>query len=62
MDAWNLITEEIRGSVGDGEWLHANSLGAVADVFARTFALMGSCRCPFYITPAMAREWLGRGK
>ena len=57
MDAWNWIPREIKGGAGGGEWLHADSLGAMADVFGRTFALMGSCRFPLYVTPAMAREW-----
>ena len=57
MDAWNWITKEIRGNMGDGGWLRADSLREIADVVARTFALMGSRRFPLYITPSRAREW-----
>ena len=57
MDAWNWITKEIRGNMGDGGWLRADSLWEIADVVARTFALMGSRRFPLYITPSRAREW-----
>ena len=53
-DAWNCV-KEIREDPGDGEWLHADILGVIADVCARTFALMGNCRFPVYITPATTR-------
>ena len=58
MDAWNWAME-IKEKVGDGEWLHADGLGALADVLTRTFSMIGNCRFPLYITPDMAREWVG---
>ena len=39
MDAWNWITVEIKGNIRDGEWLHADILGAPAGVFPRTVHL-----------------------
>ena len=57
MDAWNWITGGIKGKVSNGEWLHTDSLRAIADVFARTFGLARTWRFPLYITPATAREW-----
>ena len=56
MDACNWAAEEIKGNIGDGERLHADSLGAIADASVRTFALMGTCRFLLYTTRAMARE------
>ena len=37
--------------------MHADGLGAIADVSARTFSMVGNCRFPLYITPDVAREW-----
>ena len=37
--------------------MHADSLGAIADVIARVISLMGNSRFPLRITPVMAREW-----
>ena len=34
----------------------------VADVSARTFAFIGNCRFPLYVTPALARERFGAWK
>ena len=58
-DAWNWVSKEIKGNIANGKWLHADSPGAIANVFARTFALIGNCRFPSHITHAMAREWFG---
>ena len=32
MDAWKWITGEIKGDIENGERMHADSLGAIADV------------------------------
>ena len=37
--------------------MHADSLGAIADVSSCTLHLMGNCRLPLHITSVMAREW-----
>ena len=55
-DVWNWVAEEIKGNIGDGDWLQAACLGAIAGVFARTPASMGSCCFPLYFAPAVARE------
>ena len=39
-------------NIGNGGWLHAESLGAIADVCPP-----GTNRFPLYIIPAVAREW-----
>ena len=57
MDAWNWVTKEIRGEIGGGEWLHAESLGAIAGVFARTPALVDIVAFR-YISPQL---WLASG-
>ena len=44
MLAWQRVVTEARENVGGGDWMHADCLGALADTFARTFALMGNCR------------------
>ena len=57
MDGRNWIVGEIEGNISYGEMPHDDILGAIADVFDRAFALIGSCRFPLYIAPTMAREW-----
>ena len=55
--AWNWVTNEIKGDGGNREWMRADCLGVVADIFARTLAVAGNCRFPLYTNPAMAQEW-----
>ena len=57
MDAWNWVTKEIRGEIGGGEWLHAESLDSFADIFSNAFTLIGNCRFPLYTTADKAQEW-----
>ena len=46
MDAWNWVTEQIKEDAGYSDWMHADSLGAIADVFGRVVPIMGNCRVP----------------
>ena len=42
--AWNWIASQIKTHVtGDG-WMHSSSIVKIADIFARTFTMMGNCR------------------
>ena len=56
------MVQDIYENAGDGEWMHADCIGEIADIFARTFAAMGNCRSPLYITPLMAVEWFSSWK
>ena len=56
VDAWNWITGEIKGNIGNVEWFRYESLGAVAEVCTRTFDFIGNSRFPPYITLVKARE------
>ena len=40
----------------DDTWAQAPSLSKIATIFARTFALMGKCRFPLYISQSLAGE------
>ena len=40
----------------DDAWAQAPSLSKIATIFARTFALMGKCRFPLYISQSLAGE------
>ena len=53
---------EIRGNIRAGDRTHADCLGAIADTFARTVALMGHCRFPLYTNGDMAQEWFDSWK
>ena len=52
------VAKEIRDNVGDSKWLDAESLGAVADIFARTFAMAGNHLFPLYFTLIIAHDWI----
>ena len=54
---WNWITERIKENVGNSDWMHAGSLGAIADVSGRVSPLMGDRRSPLFFNPLIAREW-----
>ena len=43
----------------DETWTQAPNLSKIADIFARTFALMGKCRFPLYFSKTKAEEWFG---
>ena len=51
------VAKEINEDVGDGEWFHAACFGEITDILHRTFAAMGHCLFPLYITPVIATEW-----
>ena len=51
--AYQWIPGEIKDNAKDGNWLHGDSLGAVADIFA----VVGNCRFLPYFPPTMAGEW-----
>ena len=40
MNAWNWVTARIKGNLDDSNWMHAEGLGATADVFAQVFREM----------------------
>ena len=42
--------------MGDSNWLHADSLGSIADTFLNTSTIMGTCRFPPYTVGVMALE------
>ena len=54
--AWGWTTDEIKRNVMDDTWAQAPSLSNVATIFARTFALMGKCRFPLYISQSQAGD------
>ena len=51
INARNGENKEINENLGDGDWMHADSLGATPDVFARVSPLVGNCRFPLYLAP-----------
>ena len=62
MIAWAWVVLEIRTHVGDASWTHDAGLDSIADIFSDTFALMGNCRFPLYITGGMVQEWFDSWK
>ena len=48
------IKRQIKKNVMDGTWTQAPNLSKIADIFARTFLLMGKCRFPLYISKTTA--------
>ena len=55
--AWNWAVTWIRNNVCDKQWMHAQSLAEIADIFTRTFAMMGNCRSPLYFPRGKAEDW-----
>ena len=55
--AWKWAASQIQDNVRDEQWMHANCLKDIADIFSRTFAMMGNCRFPLYITGELAEVW-----
>ena len=51
------MASQIKDDVGNEQWMHANCLAAIADIFSRAFTMAGNCRFPLYITGEMAKEW-----
>ena len=56
MLAWEWAASEIKTHVGDLNWLRANSLDSIADIFSDAFALVGTCRPPPYTSGEMGLE------
>ena len=54
--AWNWVLMQIKTNVLDESWMHSPILAEIADIFARTFAMMGNCRLPLYISETKAEE------
>ena len=51
------MVSEIRGNAGNEQWMHANCLTAIADIFPEALTMGGNCRFPLYITGEMAEKW-----
>ena len=51
------MASQIQDNVRDEQWTHANCLKDIADIFSRTFTMVGNCRFLLYITGEMAEEW-----
>ena len=44
--AWDWVVAEIRTHLGDANWMHADSLDSIADIFSTALTLRGNCRFP----------------
>ena len=54
--AWNWAVAQIENNVGDGQWMRAQSLAKIADIFTRSFTMLGNCRFPLFILQEKAEE------
>ena len=55
--AWKWVVEQIRSHVPDRKWIHAQSLGRLAQIFGQMFFAMGRCKFPLYFNESLAGEW-----
>ena len=55
--AWEWVAGQTKKNVMDENWPQAPNLSKIADIFARTFTLMGKSRSPLYISKMRAEEW-----
>ena len=57
MLAWEWVAPQTKARAGDSNWLHADSLGSIADIFPDTVTVIGNCLSPLYVAGEVALAW-----
>ena len=50
------MASDVKTHGGDVNWLHADSLDSIANIYSNAFTLIRNCRFPLYISADMVLE------